>query len=84
MRQPVRILRISVFGTGIFLVDVFVFFFFPAGRARELTKKIIRKKFIESLEDTREEDIKNFVDTILDEDVQRAIGMQIEKLSKKK
>ena len=36
------------------------------------------------MEDTREEDIKNFVDTILDEDVQRAIGMQIEKLSKKK
>ena len=58
--------------------------FFPAGRARELTKKIMRKQFIESLEDTREEDIKNFVDTILDEDVQRAIGMQIEKLSKKK
>ncbi|XP_020611377.1 enoyl-CoA delta isomerase 1, mitochondrial-like [Orbicella faveolata] len=54
-----------------------------SGRARELTKKIMRKQFIEALEDTREEDIKNFVDCILDEDVQKAIGMQIEKLSKK-
>ena len=44
----------------------------------------MRKKFIESLEDAREEDIKNFVDCILDEDVQKAIGMQVEKLSKKK
>ena len=59
------------------------FFLFSAGRARELTKKIMRKEFIEALEDTREEDIKNFVDCILDEGVQKAIGMQIEKLSKK-
>lgn len=44
----------------------------------------MRKQFIESLEDTREEDIKNFVECILNEDVQKAIGMQIEKLSKKK
>lgn len=59
-------------------------FFFSAGRARELTKKIMRKQFVEALENTREEDIKNFVDCILDEDVQKAIGLQIEKLSKKK
>ena len=43
----------------------------------------MRKQFIEALEDTREEDIKNFVNCILDEGVQKAIGMQIEKLSKK-
>ena len=55
-----------------------------AGRARELTKKIMRKQFIEALDNTREEDIKNFVDCILDEDVQKAIGIQIERLSKKK
>ena len=55
-----------------------------AGRARELTKKIMRKQFIEALVNTREEDIKNFVDCILDEDVQKAIGIQIERLSKKK
>ena len=57
--------------------------FFSVGRARELSKKVMRKQFIESLEDTREEDIKNFVECILNEDVQKAIGMQIEKLSKK-
>lgn len=44
----------------------------------------MRKQFVEVLENTREEDIKNFVDCILDEDVQKAIGLQIEKLSKKK
>ncbi|XP_078347719.1 enoyl-CoA delta isomerase 1, mitochondrial-like isoform X2 [Oculina patagonica] len=55
-----------------------------SGRARELTKKIMRKQFIEALENTREEDIKNFVDCILDEDVQKAVGMQVEKLTKKK
>jgi len=58
--------------------------FLSAGRARELTKKIMRKQFIEALDNTREEDIKNFVECILDEDVQKAIGIQIERLSKKK
>ena len=76
MRVCISISRPELFLIGLFL--------FSAGRARELTKKIMRKQFIEALENTREEDIKNFVDCILDEGVQKAIGMQIEKLSKKK
>lgn len=44
----------------------------------------MRKQFIEALDNTRQEDIKNFVDCILDEDVQKAIGIQIERLSKQK
>ena len=43
----------------------------------------MRKPFVEALENTREEDIKNFVDLILDEEIQKAVGMQIEKISKK-
>ena len=57
---------------------------FPPGRAMELTKKVMRRDAIEALESKREEDIKEFVDTVTDEEVQAAIGKQIEKISKKK
>lgn len=57
---------------------------FPLGRAMELTKKVMRRDAIEALESKREEDIKEFVDTVTDEEVQAAIGKQIEKISKKK
>lgn len=50
----------------------------------ELTKKVMRRDAIEALESKREEDIKEFVDTVTDEEVQAAIGKQIEKISKKK
>ena len=53
------------------------------GKARELTKKTLRKEFVEALENNRAEDIKDFCDCILDENVQKAIGKQIEKISKK-
>lgn len=58
---------------------------FPfSGKARELTKRTLRKEYVEALENNRAEDIKNFCDCILDGDVQKAIGKQIEKISKKK
>ena len=44
----------------------------------------MRKDAIEALENTREEDIRAFVDCIMDEEVQKAIGMQIERITKKK
>ena len=50
----------------------------------ELTKKVMRRDSIEALENNRAEDTKEFVDTITDEEVQAAIGKQIEKISKKK
>lgn len=55
-----------------------------SGKARELTKRTLRKEYVEALENNRAEDIKNFCDCILDGDVQKAIGKQIEKISKKK
>jgi len=44
----------------------------------------MRKDAVETLENKREEDIKEFVDCVTDEEVQRAIGMQIERITKKK
>ncbi|XP_044183979.1 enoyl-CoA delta isomerase 1, mitochondrial-like [Acropora millepora] len=55
-----------------------------SARTLELTKKIMRKDAVETLENKREEDIKEFVDCVTDEEVQRAIGMQIERITKKK
>ena len=57
---------------------------FPSARALELTKKVMRKDAVETLENKREEDIKEFVDCVTDEEVQRAIGIQIERITKKK
>ena len=50
----------------------------------QLTKMVTRKDAVEALENRREEDIKEFVDSIMDEEVQKAIGLQVEKLHKKK
>ena len=50
----------------------------------ELTKNVMRRDALEALENRREEDIREFVDCIMDEEVQKAIGMQIERISKKK
>lgn len=50
----------------------------------QLTKNVLRRDAIEALENKREEDIKEFVDCITDEEVQKAIGQQIERISKKK
>ena len=50
----------------------------------QLTKMVMRKDAVEALENRREEDIKKFVDSIMDEEVQKAIGLQVEKLYKKK
>ena len=44
----------------------------------------MRTPYVEALENNREEDIRDFCDCILDEDVQKAIGKQVEKISKKK
>ena len=44
----------------------------------------MRKDAVETLENKREEDIKEFVDCVTDEEVKRAIGMQIERITKKK
>jgi len=55
-----------------------------AGRTMELTKKIMRRDAVEALENRREEDIKEFVDCIMEDEVQKAIGKQIERMSKKK
>lgn len=55
-----------------------------SARTLELTKKVMRKDAVETLENKREEDIKEFVDCVTDEEVQRAIGMQIERITKKK
>ena len=49
----------------------------------QLTKMVMRKDAVEALENRREEDIKEFVDSIMDEEVQKAIGLQVEKLHKK-
>lgn len=54
------------------------------GRTMQLTKNVLRRDAIEALENKREEDIKEFVDCITDEEVQKAIGQQIERISKKK
>jgi len=54
------------------------------GRTMELTKKIMRRDAVEALENRREEDIKEFVDCIMEDEVQKAIGKQIERMSKKK
>ncbi|CAH3036838.1 unnamed protein product [Porites lobata] len=53
-------------------------------RNMQLTKMVTRKDAVEALENRREEDIKEFVDSIMDEEVQKAIGLQVEKLHKKK
>jgi len=55
-----------------------------AGRTMELAKKVMRRDAIEALENRREEDIKEFIDRMMDEEVQKAIGEQIERISKKK
>ncbi|KAM7427803.1 hypothetical protein ABFA07_021127 [Porites harrisoni] len=55
-----------------------------SGRTMQLTKMVMRKDAVDALENRREEDIKEFVDTIMDEEVQKAIGLQVEKLHKKK
>ena len=44
----------------------------------------MRRDAVEALESKREEDIKEFVDCITDEEVQKAIGMQIDRITKKK
>ena len=54
------------------------------GRTMELAKKVMRRDAIEALENRREEDIKEFIDRMMDEEVQKAIGEQIERISKKK
>ena len=70
-------------GNSIFLLLFFINF--PhAGRNMQLTKMVMRKDAVDALENRREEDIKEFVDTIMDEEVQKAIGLQVEKLHKKK
>lgn len=70
-------------GNRIFLVMFFIYFL-HAGRTMQLTKMVMRKDAVEALEDMREEDIKEFVDCIMDEEVQKAIGLQVEKLHNKK
>ncbi|XP_067045399.1 enoyl-CoA delta isomerase 1, mitochondrial-like isoform X2 [Acropora muricata] len=55
-----------------------------SARTLEITKKVMRRDAVETLENKREEDIKEFVDCVTDEEVQRAIGMQIERITKKK
>ena len=70
-------------GNSIFLLLFFINF--PhAGRNMQLTKMVMCKDAVEALENRREEDIKEFVDSIMDEEVQKAIGLQVEKLHKKK
>lgn len=44
----------------------------------------MRRDAVETLENKREGDIKEFVDCVTDEEVQIAIGMQIERITKKK
>lgn len=56
----------------------------PSARTLEITKKVMRRDAVEALENKREEDIKEFVDCITDEEVQKAIGLQIERITKKK
>ena len=56
----------------------------PSARTLEITKKVMRRDAVEALENKREEDIKEFVDCITDEEVQKAIGIQIERITKKK
>ena len=68
---------------SIFLL-MFLINFLHAGRTMQLTKMVMRKDAVEALENRREEDIKEFVDCIMDEEVQKAIGLQVEKLHKKK
>ena len=70
-------------GNSIFLLMFFINFL-RAGRTMQLTKMVMRKDAVDALENRREEDIKEFVDTIMDEEVQKAIGLQVEKLHKKK
>lgn len=70
-------------GNSIFLLLFFINFL-HAGRTMQLTKMVMRKDAVEALENRREEDIKEFVDSIMDEEVQKAIGLQVEKLRKKK
>ncbi|XP_068717225.1 enoyl-CoA delta isomerase 1, mitochondrial-like [Montipora capricornis] len=55
-----------------------------SARTLEITKRVMRRDAVEALESKREEDIKEFVDCITDEDVQKAIGMQIDRITKKK
>ena len=56
----------------------------PSARTLKITKKVMRRDAVEALENKREEDIKEFVDCITDEEVQKAIGLQIERITKKK
>ena len=56
----------------------------PSARTLEITKKVMGRDAVEALENKREEDIKEFVDCITDEEVQKAIGLQIERITKKK
>ncbi|XP_068762659.1 enoyl-CoA delta isomerase 1, mitochondrial-like [Montipora capricornis] len=55
-----------------------------SARTLEITKRVMRRDAVEALESKREEDIKEFVDCITDEEVQKAIGMQIDRITKKK
>ena len=56
----------------------------PSARTLKITKKVMRRDAVEALENKREEDIEEFVDCITDEEVQKAIGLQIERITKKK
>ena len=56
----------------------------PSARTLEITKRVMRRDAVETLENKREGDIKEFVDCVTDEEVQIAIGMQIERITKKK
>ena len=56
----------------------------PSARTLEITKEVMRRDAVEALENKRQEDIKEFVDCITDEEVQKAIGLQIERITKKK
>ena len=56
----------------------------PSARTLEITKRVMRRDAVETLENKREGDIKEFVDCVTDEEVQIAIGMQIKRITKKK
>ena len=69
---------------GLIIIVINVALLTPSARTLEITKRVMRRDAVEALESKREEDIKKFVDCITDEDVQKAIGMQIDRITKKK
>ena len=69
---------------GLIIIIINVALLTPSARTLESTKRVMRRDAVEALESKREEDIKEFVDCITDEDVQKAIGMQIDRITKKK